>query len=278
MGTRYPWKPKPFFELVEGNFIDNAEKEYTLDDIKSKTVIGFYFSAHWCGPCRAFTPSLIKLYNKLKEEGKSFEIVFASSDEDQAGFNDYFSTMPWKAIPYGDPRERLLKQKFGVRGIPSLILVDGTGKVISTQGRSLVEEDPTGFPWASKPFTPLGKACLEVLNTQPVLLFFPLESKVTEQTKVLQEIAEEYYKKFEDKSKDEDHPLTFLYDSNNKDILIPRICQAFSLPQSRPLLCIVDVNTQLKYIHQGEITATAVREFIENYLSDKLQPTHIREY
>ncbi len=37
--------------------------------LEGKTVC-FYFSAHWCGPCRNFTPVLKKVYADLKAEGK----------------------------------------------------------------------------------------------------------------------------------------------------------------------------------------------------------------
>lgn len=52
--------------------------------------------------------------------------------------------------------QRELAVKFNVRGIPTLIFVDGkTGKLINNDGRSIVDGDPFGdnFPWrsASKP-------------------------------------------------------------------------------------------------------------------------------
>lgn len=59
------------------------------------------FRAHWCPPCRKFTPMLAKLYQDLNDEKKKkFEIVFVSSDEDEPSFKEYFQTMPWKALPY----------------------------------------------------------------------------------------------------------------------------------------------------------------------------------
>lgn len=33
-----------------------------------------------CPPCRGFTPKLIETYNKVKDSGKSFEIIFVTSD------------------------------------------------------------------------------------------------------------------------------------------------------------------------------------------------------
>jgi thiol-disulfide isomerase/thioredoxin len=64
---------------------------------------GLYFSAHWCPPCRGFTPVLKKLYEtKSDEDGKKLQIVFISSDRDENSFNEYFGEMPWIALKYND--------------------------------------------------------------------------------------------------------------------------------------------------------------------------------
>lgn len=70
-------------------------------------VIGIYFSADWCPPCKGFTPKLVDFYNKLKasEQNFKFEIVFVSWDKDENAFRDYFSTMPWLALPFGLDRK-----------------------------------------------------------------------------------------------------------------------------------------------------------------------------
>lgn len=122
----------------------------TTEALKDKEVIGLYFSAHWCPPCRGFTPHLASKYKEILSDGKSFEIVFISSDRDEEAFNEYFSEMPWLALPYG---ERALKEKlsrkFQVSGIPTLVLLDGNGELITTKGRSKVD-DVQGFPWPKK--------------------------------------------------------------------------------------------------------------------------------
>ena len=70
-----------------------------------------------CGPCRAFTPQLVKTYNKLKEAEKSFELIFVSSDRDEEAFGEYLATMPWWAIPFGDSRKKTLSRLFDVSGM-----------------------------------------------------------------------------------------------------------------------------------------------------------------
>ena len=69
-------------------------------------VVGLYFSASWCPPCRNFTPLLIDFYTNLKKSGDILEIVFVSWDKDEASFQEYFSSMPWTAVPF-DPTKKV---------------------------------------------------------------------------------------------------------------------------------------------------------------------------
>lgn len=79
----------------------------------------------------------METYRSIKSAGKAFEIVFVSSDKTQEQFADYFSQMPWLAIPFAlRDLKTALGQMFQVQGIPALILLDGaTGQLISKDGR-----------------------------------------------------------------------------------------------------------------------------------------------
>ena len=60
-----------------------------------------YFSAHWCPPCRNFTPLLCQFYDEVNKDGaKNLQIVFVTSDKDDAAFQGYYETMPWVAVPF----------------------------------------------------------------------------------------------------------------------------------------------------------------------------------
>ena len=114
------------------------------ESLQAAKVIGIYFSAHWCGPCRAFTPQLVTAYNSLKKAGAPVEIIFVSCDRDEASMKSYFATMPWLAFPLRDDRGSMLNDKFSVRGIPNLVFVDTGGKVLTTSGREVISRDPSG--------------------------------------------------------------------------------------------------------------------------------------
>ena len=69
-----------------------------------------------CGPCRVFTPELVETYNIIRMAGKSFQIIFVSSDRDEESMKEYMADMPWLAIPFGDPRKKVLSRLFKVEG------------------------------------------------------------------------------------------------------------------------------------------------------------------
>merc|ERR1711977_166147 len=139
-------------EALFGSKLLSASGEVsTTEALSGKKAIALYFSAHWCPPCRGFTPQFAKWYeDDLK--GKGLEVVFVSSDQDEASFKEYFGEMPWLALPYGDERKETLSKQFKVRGIPSVAIVDPEGNTITCDGRAAISADPTGeeMPWKPK--------------------------------------------------------------------------------------------------------------------------------
>lgn len=100
--------------------------------------IGLYFSAHWCGPCRSFTPKLVEKYKEILAAGHNFEIIFVSGDEDEEAALKYFSGMPWKMLSYANRDiETALSEKYEVNGIPSLVIIDSDG-LITSEGREAI--------------------------------------------------------------------------------------------------------------------------------------------
>ncbi len=87
-------------ELFNESVHDKNGSKVDLDSLTGKTV-GIYFSAHWCPPCRGFTPVLADFYTQHQKD-LNLEIVFVSSDRDENDFNNYYKDMPWLCLKYED--------------------------------------------------------------------------------------------------------------------------------------------------------------------------------
>jgi thiol-disulfide isomerase/thioredoxin len=126
-----------YYDIIGNELIDNKNQNYELKDMTNNKYFGLYFSAKWCGPCRKFTPKLIEFYNKVE----NFEVIFISLDSDETEFNDYFSKMPWKSLPFDNDKSEKLSEFFSVQGIPSLVLVDYEGNLLTSQGKEIIENN-----------------------------------------------------------------------------------------------------------------------------------------
>src|SRR6266404_4678241 len=124
-------------ELLKGDLVQYRNGSVVpVDDsvIANKKLIAVYFSAHWCGPCRKFTPQLVEYYNRVAPQHPEFEIVFYSHDRSASAMEAYMreTNMPWPAIDYQKLADKEVLKKSAGDGIPSLVLVDAAGKLISS--------------------------------------------------------------------------------------------------------------------------------------------------
>jgi thiol-disulfide isomerase/thioredoxin len=120
---------------VRAGFFDSIKGDLTGPAVEgSPKYTALYFSAHWCPPCRMFTPKLVEWYNSFKPSHPDFELVFVSSDRDRAAMEEYIKgdNMPWPAVKFDQAQSETF-QKFGSSGIPYLVLIDGEGNAVTAQ-------------------------------------------------------------------------------------------------------------------------------------------------
>jgi len=119
---------------------DKDGKQLSLAAFKGKYVL-LDFWATWCVPCRASMPHMVSLYNKYK--GKNFDVVAIGDDDNRVkewsdaiehdgtgAFHHVLRGVNADLTRKGIPNPRDLDEGFGVRALPTLVLIDPDGKII----------------------------------------------------------------------------------------------------------------------------------------------------
>lgn len=186
-GHDFPWRPKPIVDLLPSYYLSSSstssdDQTMTLlpmTDLDEKHLM-LYFSAHWCPPCRRFTPHLSKAYQALKKQRPDdFELLFVSSDHNQQAFDEYFGEMTFGALPYDERKAKAdLSSRLGVRGIPTLIMLgpkpaNGDRPVINSNVRPIIESGDylSEFPYKPKPYGSLNKTTDDINNFKCLIVF-----------------------------------------------------------------------------------------------------------
>ena len=125
--------------LFPDGLLNAAGEEVSLDTLNGKEVIGIYFSAHWCPPCRKFTPELVKYRDSQTDD---IEVVFVSSDKTEEKQFEYMKETGMKGptVKYKSDAANALKKKYEISGIPTLVMVDSDGKLLTREGRKMVSD------------------------------------------------------------------------------------------------------------------------------------------
>ena len=117
--------------VTSKNGILSAYNDQALD---KKKLIGLYFSARWCGPCRKFTPELVEYYNRVTPAHPELEIIFVSGDRSAPAMEAYMRDMqmPWPAVHFDKLATKEPLRAYAGAGIPCLVIIDAaTGQVVS---------------------------------------------------------------------------------------------------------------------------------------------------
>ncbi len=106
---------------------NDAGETLSLKDLAGKTVLMDFWGT-WCGPCRAATPTLVRLNKQFA--GQPFALVGISSDSqrDRQVWQKYIEVnkMPW--FQYID-LDRRIHRLFGVSVFPSYVILGADGMI-----------------------------------------------------------------------------------------------------------------------------------------------------
>ncbi len=128
--------PSVFDKFLDGDLVRLSGKSLKpcKDATKPAKYYLFYYTASWCGPCQAFTPSLVEFYNKQKPGNDQFELILITSDDSEDDMTGYAvgKKMTWPQLKLSKV-ERFKKEfKHPGTGIPNLVLTDTEGKLLKT--------------------------------------------------------------------------------------------------------------------------------------------------
>jgi thiol-disulfide isomerase/thioredoxin len=128
---------------LPGNFMDvmgqtTDGEEFDWEAYRGKVVL-VDFWASWCGPCRGEVPNMKRNLASYGERG--FDIVGVNLDNSLAACEKYVEQeeLPWGNLMSDKDGQRgwdnPLATHYGISAIPTAILVDQEGKVVSLRAR-----------------------------------------------------------------------------------------------------------------------------------------------
>ena len=136
--------PKTYDNVI---FLDKMDQKININEYKGSLLI-LNFWATWCEPCKEEMPSLDKLQiNKNLDNLKIFPINVGQENLEKS--SKFFNDLQIKNLKiYFDPSINLTK-KFGLRGIPTSILINKDGFEFARIIGSIDFENKEFIEWLS---------------------------------------------------------------------------------------------------------------------------------
>ena len=128
-------------------FLDSKKEQINLKDFKGKLIL-LNFWATWCAPCKEEMPSLDLLDKKASLNNlKIFPINVGQESEEKA--INFFNDLKIKNLDTYFDSPITLAKKFGLRGIPTTILLNKDGLEFARIIGSINFENEEFIRWLS---------------------------------------------------------------------------------------------------------------------------------
>ncbi len=129
-------KPAPDFTL--GVISDSAEpSSFALSDHRGDVVV-LDFWASWCPPCRAQAPIIDGVSRAM--QGKGVQIVGVNTGDELSAAHEFIK-MTGLTYPSVFDTTGAVARAFGANQLPTLVLIDPSGNVVSVQSRVVSEKE-----------------------------------------------------------------------------------------------------------------------------------------
>ena len=112
------------------SLLDLKGETHTLTEVRAGKPAVLVFWATWCGHCRREIPKIQEAWRKYGQAGIAFLAINPGVRDSPASVQRYVEKYSLSYPVYFDPHQ-LSRSAFGLRGTPTIILLDGTGKEIS---------------------------------------------------------------------------------------------------------------------------------------------------
>jgi thiol-disulfide isomerase/thioredoxin len=125
---------------VSFSMVANAPAEgakVSLGDLRGHAVL-LDFWASWCGPCRHEIPIVQGIARRYGDQGLS---VIGVNTSDEAGNAAPFAKQLHLTFPIAYDEGQRVAAAFGVEGLPTLVVISKTGKVLAVRSGETSDSD-----------------------------------------------------------------------------------------------------------------------------------------
>jgi len=132
-------------KLVRGT----TKESVGVERLAGKTIGVLFSGPSWCPPCRQQDTMMKQQYPAIRAKGLPFEVVFVSADRDEDSFNQYFSSMPWLAMPWNSNRQQV-QAMYKVTGVPKLMIFSPSGALVLDNAAGMPLTEQLVASWTEK--------------------------------------------------------------------------------------------------------------------------------